>query len=151
MHCKCSHLHGKIMTQFFFQSNCVHSHTPTCSWSCICSLQWPETWWTGGSHLHQTHRALERLEKPLHKSWDLKPESLKINRQTDRLYNSFLLLFTFFSLLNWYSVFPATITINHALEYSICKIICHNFVWSLSLMGMWISVAVLLTSLCTMQ
>lgn len=57
-------------------------HALTCSWSCIYSLQWPETWWTGEFHSHQTHRALERLEKPLHRSSDLKLESLKT--QTNR-------------------------------------------------------------------
>lgn len=67
----------------FQPTMCLFSQEPTCSWSCIYSRQWPETWWTDESHSHQTHKALGKLEKPLHTSWDLKPESLKTNRQAE--------------------------------------------------------------------
>lgn len=64
------------------QKQIISTSTPTCSWSCIYSLQWPETWWIGESHLYQTHRAPEKLERPLHTSLDLTPGSLKTHSES---------------------------------------------------------------------
>lgn len=102
MFCKKKKKKFVLQTKFGFIS--THTHTLTCSWSCIYSLLWPETWWTGESHSHQKHRALERLEKPLHRSSGLKPESLKPHKQTNRQTDgeTFFIYFVFFIKLMQY-------------------------------------------------